>query len=477
MNYEYLNRLKAAHPAWRLLTADSAPFIISFLEKIFIEGNIRSIAESALEEKLEDYLLTIRSIYGDESYPRASSEYLDDWADSSRGWLRKYYPKTGDEAEFDITPHAEKVIEWLRSFEKKEFVGTESRLLLIFRMIRDLVNAAEDDPDRRIGELEKRKAEIDIEIQKIRSGLLSAYDSRQIKESFWRIEEEVRRLISDFREVEENFRNLDRQTRERIAAGAAARSDILDDIFREHDVIEHSDQGKSFAAFWLFLMSQSRQEELDSGTEKILSFDEIKNSGPTSLVSMKYSLLDAGDRVKRTLGSLGEQLRTFLDGRIYLENRRIMDIIKSVEENALAVRNIVPADKDFFSMDSVAPDVELPMERKLFTPPQKPPVMEDNPGEGSAPDIPDALYIQHYVDEVRLRDNIRRALAERTQVSLAEVCEICPVEKGLSEIITYMVIASRGEGDMINTDRQQRIEYVDKDEVKSVSLPLVIFSA
>ena len=344
-------------------------------------------------------------------------------------------------------------------------------------MIRDLVNAAEDDPDRRIGELEKRKAEIDIEIQKIRSGLLSAYDSRQIKESFWRIEEEVRRLISDFREVEENFRNLDRQTRERIAAGAAARSDILDDIFREHDVIEHSDQGKSFAAFWLFLMSQSRQEELDSGTEKILSFDEIKNSGPTSLVSMKYSLLDAGDRVKRTLGSLGEQLRTFLDGRIYLENRRIMDIIKSVEENALAVRNIVPADKDFFSMDSVAPDVELPMERKLFTPPQKPPVMEDNPGEGSAPDIPDALYIQHYVDEVRLRDNIRRALAERTQVSLAEVCEICPVEKGLSEIITYMVIASRGEGDMINTDRQQRIEYVDKDEVKSVSLPLVIFSA
>ena len=119
MNYEYLNRLKAAHPAWRLLTADSAPFIISFLEKIFIEGNIRSIAESALEEKLEDYLLTIRSIYGDESYPRASSEYLDDWADSSRGWLRKYYPKTGDEAEFDITPHAEKVIEWLRSFEIK----------------------------------------------------------------------------------------------------------------------------------------------------------------------------------------------------------------------------------------------------------------------------------------------------------------------------------------------------------------------
>jgi hypothetical protein len=103
--------------------------------------------------------------------------------------------------------------------------------------------------------------------------------------------------------------------------------------------------------------------------------------------------------------------------------------------------------------------------------------MEDNPGEGSAGIIPDALYIQHYIDEARLYDNIRRALTERTQVSLSEVCEICPVEKGLSEIITYMVIASRGEGAVINTDKQQRIEYRDKDEVKSVSLPLVLFSA
>jgi NADPH-dependent 2,4-dienoyl-CoA reductase/sulfur reductase-like enzyme len=89
--------------------------VISFLEKAFIDGNIRSISESRLEEQLEDYLIYIRSIYGDESYPRTPFEYLDGWADSSRGWLRKYYPRTGDEAEFDITPSAEKVIENLKN--------------------------------------------------------------------------------------------------------------------------------------------------------------------------------------------------------------------------------------------------------------------------------------------------------------------------------------------------------------------------
>jgi hypothetical protein len=115
MNYEYLDRLRQSHPAWKLLTADSAPLVINFLEKAFIDGNIRSISESRLEEHLEDYLIYIRSIYGDESYSRTPSEYLDDWADGSRGWLRKYYPRTGDEAEFDITPSAEKVIENLKN--------------------------------------------------------------------------------------------------------------------------------------------------------------------------------------------------------------------------------------------------------------------------------------------------------------------------------------------------------------------------
>ena len=355
-------------------------------------------------------------------------------------------------------------------------MGTESRLLIIFQMIRDLANAAETDPGKRIDELEKRKSEIDEEIRKAQEGLLTPYDSRQIKENFWRIEEEIRRLMSDFREVEENFRHLDRHTRERIATGDIAKSLILEEIFREHDVIEQSDQGKSFAAFWLFLMSRARQDELNTNTEKLRSLADIKLTSSSPLASMKYNLLEAGDSAKRTLGSLSEQLCTFLDSKIWLENRRIVELIKSVEENALTVKKSPPPDREFIYTEAISPDVELPMERKLFSPPQKPPVIDDIPGEGSASDIPDSIYIQYYVDELKLKENIRRAIAGKTQVSLREVCEISPVEKGLSEIITYMVIASRGEGAVINTENQQSIEYTENNEMRRVSLPLVIFS-
>jgi len=38
-----------------------------------------------------------------------------------------------------------------------------------------------------------------------------------------------------------------------------------------------------------------------------------------------------------------------------------------------------------------------------------------------------------------------------------------------------MVIASRGDGAVIDTGKQQVIEYRENDEVKRVSMPLVIF--
>jgi len=477
MNYDYLDRLKKTHPSWRLLSADYAPLVISFLERVFIDQNIRSIKESYLEEKLEDYLVHIRSIHGNESFPRKAYEYLDDWSESTHGWVRKYYPKLGDEAEYDITPAAEKSIEWLKSFEKKEFVGTESRLLLIFQMIRDLIAATETDPQKRIDELENRKTEIDDEINKIKNGQITTYDSRQIKENFWRIDEEIRRLMSDFREVEENFRFLDRQTRERIATGSFAKSQILDKIFSEHDAIEQSEQGKSFAAFWQFLMSGNRQKELEINTEKILSLDSISGDGLTAsaLASMRYALLDAGDKVKKTLANLNEQLRTFLDEKLWLENRRIMDLIKSIEVKALHLRQTPPSEKNFFKIDSITPDIELVMERKLFTSPDKPPVMTESAGEGQAEAPPGLLYSQHYIDESILKDKIRRELSLKPQISLKEISEVYPIEKGLSEIVTYMVIASRDRNSIIDTSSQQIIEYNDNGQTKRVSLPMVIF--
>jgi hypothetical protein len=101
--------------------------------------------------------------------------------------------------------------------------------------------------------------------------------------------------------------------------------------------------------------------------------------------------------------------------------------------------------------------------------------MAETTGEGEAEAPPELLYSQHYIDESILRDNIRRELAVKPQISLKEICESCPIEKGLSELIAYMVIASRESNSIIDMASQQIIEYNDNGRMKRVSLPMVIF--
>lgn len=43
MDHETLDRLRQTHPAWRILLADHAPLVLSFLNLAFIQPNRRAI--------------------------------------------------------------------------------------------------------------------------------------------------------------------------------------------------------------------------------------------------------------------------------------------------------------------------------------------------------------------------------------------------------------------------------------------------
>src|SRR5438552_18921053 len=123
-----LEAMRRQHPAWRLLAAESAPLVASFLHRVFIVPNVRVMSQSDLVEALEDTLFALREQRGADAFPKGALEYLNDWAANERGWLRKFYPPGSDEPRFDLTPATEKAIAWLASLAERSFVGTESRL-------------------------------------------------------------------------------------------------------------------------------------------------------------------------------------------------------------------------------------------------------------------------------------------------------------------------------------------------------------
>src|SRR5882762_3601265 len=170
LDYSTLDALRTHHPAWRLLRSDHAPLVASFLHRVFVVPNVRVMSAADLSEALEDELFALRDRLGADAYPKRALDYLNDWANPEKGWLRKFYRQGSDEPHFDLTPATEKAIVWLDALTERSFVGTESRLLTLFELLRQMSEGSEADPEKRIAELQKRRDEIDAEIARVRSG-------------------------------------------------------------------------------------------------------------------------------------------------------------------------------------------------------------------------------------------------------------------------------------------------------------------
>jgi hypothetical protein len=226
-------------------------------------------------------------------------------------------------------------------------VKSESRLLTLFQLLRDLAAGAQDDPSARSRDLARRRDDIEREIERVREGSAGPLDATEVKERYAQVADTARRLLADFRQVEENFRVLDSLTRERIATSTQPKGALLEEIFGETDHIHRSDQGKSFDAFWEFLMSPARQDELREWLRAVHALEAIRDLPREDFVrNIPPMLLDAGDKVHGTVAQLVDQLRRFVDDRAHLENRRILDMIHEIESHAIALKAIPPATAD-----------------------------------------------------------------------------------------------------------------------------------
>lgn len=478
LDFSTLELLRRDHPAWRLLRSDHAPLVASFLHRTFIVPNMRAMAQADLVEALEDTLFALREQQGTETFPRAALAYLNEWADNDKGWLRKFYPSGTDEPHFDLTPATEKALGWLASLTERAFVGTESRLLTLFDLLRQMSEGSETDPEERIAELRRRRDGIDAEITRIRRGDIPLLDETALKDRFQQFLQMARELLTDFRQVEQNFRNLDRRVRERIALWEGAKGALLEEIMGERDAIADSDQGKSFRAFWDFLMSQSRQEELTRLLEQVLALPPVKAMAPESrLQRVHYDWLEAGEHTQRTVARLSQQLRRFLDDQAWLENRRIMDILHDVEARALAVRE-APPKGTFMELEDTAASIDLPLERPLYRPPVKPVIADVELETGDAEIDTAALYAQVVVDRAELARNIRQALLARSQVDLNEIVSSHPLRHGLAELVAYLQLAGDWPHAVVDEESPELLEWrTEEGTVRRARLPRVIFMA
>lgn len=473
MDYASIDALRERHPAWRLLRAGNATLIISFLGRFFVEGNRGASGAAEVAGALEDDLYLLNTDSERPRFPKSSRAYLEDWAASEAGFLRRFYPAGDDEVHYEVTPAFEKAYAWVESLRARAFVGTESRLHTVVELLRQIVHGAETDPEVRLAELRRQRAVIDAEIAAAEAGEVVVMDETGIKDRYQQFASTARELLSDFREVEENFRGLDRAAREKIAAWDGSKGELLADLVGSRSDIAGSDQGRSFQAFYDFLLSESRQDELSDLLATVSRLDAVETDRRVRSIHHDWS--EAAERAQRTVRQISEQLRRFLDDQVWLENRRVLDLVRAVETTALEVRERPP---DFgLEVDEPGLEIVLPFERPLYEVRARGEVDEFVAPETTDELDAEMLFNQAFVDTARLAGNIRAIVPERSAALLADIVDYYPIEQGAAEIIGYLAL---GEDDIeirMDDSEEMHLDYEDADgDPRRARLPKVTVS-
>jgi hypothetical protein len=252
---------------------------------------------------------------------------------------------------------------------------------------------------------------------------------------------------------------------------------LLDDVLGSRESITGSDQGRSFQAFYDFLLSSARQHELSDLLDRVHELSGNADSDPR-LRHVHHDWLQAAGVAQATVRQLSEQLRRFLDDQVWFENRRVIDLLRGIELRALALRDQGPAEL-VMELDAVAPELRLPVERPLYTPASKPridsaPVRQTT---GNDETDPSALFEQVHVDPDLLRGNVRAALRSRPRIELADLVKEEPLAHGLAELVTYLSLRD----DMFETNYDEavhdQVSWTDPDgRVRTATLPRITFT-
>ena len=476
---EILLHFKTAKPL-QLLRAKNAPFIISFFYKVFSDANVTTISNSELRSKLEGYMeelsyeekddeLDAETLFDDFSIRAA--QYIDKWSNS--GFLSKY-PNDDGEDLHELTPDTKKVLKWLGDLEKRGHIGTNSKFRDIFFKLQKMIEQTNADVETRIEELNKKKWEIENEINLLKNGKKpSLFDETEIKEQFYDLNKMARELLSDFSEVEQNFEQIRKDIQRKYTEKDIAKGTLLVFALDALDEIDQKPQGKSFKAFWEFLMDEKRQQEFTQLTERLyqlLNEQNIDYNNDRFLKHLKRYLHVSGRKVIDSNRKLSEKISRVLSEKNLLERRRAMELIGEIRQMAYSLIDTKIKEDDFTSIED-EPYINLfdrwePGDEKddisniLFP---------DGSSEDDNADFK-TLFDQFTIDKKKLQQRIDALLEERGQVTLKEVVDEYGLENGLSEIVGYFSIGASGSHQIIEGTKESILIGE-----RIVNVPLVIY--
>lgn len=468
-------------PSVKLLKMRSAEFFLAFVTSVFDEQ--MAIGEEKLQMLLENMLDNQREDITDEdineetlseSNEAKAKRLIKEWTD--KGLFANYQNEDG-EIIYELSSHTSKVIDWVTSLKKEEYIGTESKFKTLFSQLKDLVEFSNEDREKRLELLRQKKEDIERQIESLEMGEeIEVYEDYQIEPRYNSLNKLAKELLSDFKEVDDNFKEIIKQIYKRQTDNEGKKN-ILNYIFDAYAELKDSQQGKSFYAFWEFLLSSELQKEWDELTDLLYKTLDKRNidSKDKFLKEMKKHLFDAGEKVSKTNDRMSEKLSLIIRNNGNSDTQATKQVINDIKK--MLLNTAQNKERNNTSLNYEVVELNLPTERQLNLIPKQEVEYNNIPTEADL-DINelerlDKLYNYHQIDRKILHKRIDIILQENTQTTLAEVIEQNNgIEKGLSELFGYIAILK--EYKTIVSDNCTQEIIFSKD--KTITIPEIIIT-
>lgn len=479
---QILNTLNTS-PSVELLRLRNREMIIEFLVNTFNRQSV--ISSENIHIQLADFL-EYKQVENDEdseislfdTYEDKAKKYIQKWTNS--GFLTNYPDEQG-EVFYELSAHTSKVIDWLASLKKEEFVGTESKFNNIFNQLKELVEFTNEDTEKRIQLLEEKKLEIEQQIQRIKVGEdVKVFEEFEIVPRFNQINQSAKELLSDFKEVEDNFKEITKGIYQKHSDGSLTKSDILAFTFDALDELKDSQQGKSFYAFWSFILNPDLQNKWESLTKELYQTLEEKAIpvNDSFLKGMKNHLYNSGRKVYKANDKMAEKLSRIIRENESSKSEATKTIIQEIKKQLVEISKKKKKPEISFELETDI-EINIPFERKLTTE-QSETVTYTNKPQIADEDITSSehlgkLFAQSNIDKALLRKRIKDVLQEKSQTTILDVIEnYGGLEKGLPELFGYIGIVKEFKH-IISPDKTQNIVF-DADNRKQIKIPEIILS-
>jgi len=479
MDEDFLHLFEES-PALRLMRGRLGSFVVGFFFKTFKKWGSSEASEEELIATLSEHIEQVRELEDFDAPKRLPQDYLEEWCDEDHRYMTKTYDEDREEYVFRLTRHSEKALSWLQdllSMQQRGYATTESRFNRILIEMESLSQGVNADPESRIKDLSRKRDEIEEEIQRIReTGEAPIFGEDVIRDQVYDLSDLVEHFLSDFRAIEEFFKDHAREISKLYAQGDASKGDIVEHVLDADEELRSCDQGKSYFGFRSMMTNPTLARQFRNLAEQTSDIARRRGLDPNkTFLSLSERLFGEAGSAHGAYGRISRKLRQVVGDHAGGGGRQVRETLSRIRKSAYLLRDDPPVDWEF-EID-IRPQFFGLMESDYWEPKSVEAFAPITPADSGDNDWINEILnsVGEPLDLNKFRERVDLALEEAEKVSLTEMVDKYPLERGVVDVVCYRVVAGEDSRHDILDDEIIKIDLNRPSQPRFVEVEQLIF--